>query len=128
MEAAKPVGAHRLHDADEHVAGKVLLELGFVDGGALCRLPEIEVEQLVAQVEGKVRLRVIKERGDVVLERPLAAPLVVDEVGLAVLEHDVARLELAAEEEIPLGRQQVIGESRVLLRRSSWKDVAQASG
>ena len=70
------------------------------------RRVEIVIEQLLAQVGRQIGLGVVQKRGDVVLQRAFAAALVIEKEGLAVAQHDVARLEIAIEKVVAGGAQQ----------------------
>ena len=72
---------------------------------------KIVVEKLLAKVGREIGFGVVEERGDVVLQSAFAAALVVDEIGLAVAEHDVAGLEVAVEKIIARGAEKKIGEA-----------------
>ena len=64
------------------------------------------IEQLLAQFRRQISLGVVQERSNVVLQRALAAALIVEEEWLAVTQHDVAGLEIAIQKVIVLGAQQ----------------------
>ena len=72
---------------------------------------EVVIEKLLAEVRGQVSLRVIEKRGDIVLQRALAAALIVEEVRLAAGQHDVAGLKVAIEEVISGRAQQKFREA-----------------
>ena len=107
-EAAIAVRPQGLEDADQHV-GRIQGPKGVtVDVGALGQRVEVVLEEVVAHLVGKRGLGVVEQRGDVVLQRPAAPALVVDEPGLAVAEHDVAGLEVAVEEVVGVGVEQEV--------------------
>ena len=109
VESAEAVGAQRLHDADVNV-GVVVMHEGFaLEIEEAAQRIEIVVEQLLAQFRRQVGLGVVEKRGDVVLQRAFASALVVDEIGLAVAQHDVARLKVAIEEKIARSAEQKMG-------------------
>ena len=111
VEAAEAVSAEGLHDADVNV-GVVMTDESFaVDGDKFFERAKIVVEKLLAEVGWKIGFGVVEERGDVVLEGAFAAALVVDEIRLAVAEHDVARLEVAVEKIIARCAEKKIGEA-----------------
>ena len=72
---------------------------------------EIVIEQLLAQLGRQIGLGVVQERSDVVLQRAFAAALVVQKKWLAVVQHDVARLEIAIKKIIVRGTQQKFGQA-----------------
>lgn len=111
VEAAETVGAEGLQDADVDVS-VVKAEEGFsIDGDKFFESAKIIVEKIFAEVGREIGFGVVEERGDVVLEGAFAATLVVDEIGLAVAEEDVAGLEVAIEEIIARGAEKEIGEA-----------------
>ena len=69
------------------------------------------IEQLLAQRGRKVGLGVVQKGSDVVLQGSLAAALIIEEIGLAVAQHDVAGLEIAIEKIIAGGVQQELGQA-----------------
>ncbi len=69
------------------------------------------MEQLGPDRLGEVGLGVVEERRHVVLEGSPPASLVVDEPGLSVPQHDVARLEIPVEEVVRTGFQEKVDES-----------------
>ena len=76
------------------------------------------VEQLLAQLRRQIGLAVEEQGGDVVLQRALAAALVVEEQRLPVAQHDVARLEIAIEKIIVIGAEQKLGQAaEIVLQR-----------
>src|ERR1700719_438910 len=103
VEAAKPVGAQGLHDADVNVGVKMLHECRAVQLDETGEPVEIVVEQLLAEFGGQVSLGIIQERGDVVLQSAFAAALIVDKKGIAVAQQDVAGLEVAVEKVVARG-------------------------
>jgi hypothetical protein len=111
VEAAETVGAESLHDADVDV-GVVMADEGFaVHGDKFFERAKIVVEKLLAKVGRKIGFGVVEERGDVVLQGAFAAALVVDKIGLAIAEHDVAGLKVAIEKIIARGAEKKIGEA-----------------
>src|SRR5207245_8675006 len=90
----------------------VVADEGFgIDGDEIGESTKIVVEKLLAEVGREIGFGVVEERGDVVLKGAFAAALVVDEKGLAVAEHDVARLKIAVEKIIARGAEEEIGEA-----------------
>ena len=59
---------------------------------------QIIFEKLLAKRWRQIGLGVIEQRSNVILQRAFAATLIVDEPGLAIAKHDVARLKIAVEE------------------------------
>ena len=110
-KAAIAVGAKCLHDADVNEAVVVAQE-GFaveVDEGR--ERIEIVIEKPLAKIGREVGLGVEEKRGDVVLQGAFAAALIVNEIGQAAAQHDVARLKIAIEEIIGRGPKEEIGEA-----------------
>src|SRR5437016_9864078 len=76
------------------------------------------IEKQLAEVRGQVGFRVVEKRGDIVLQRALAPPLIVKEVRLAGGQHDVAGLKVTIEEIIPGRTQKKFGEpAEIVLQR-----------
>jgi len=90
VEPAESVGAHGLHDADEHESLEEAHEFVAVDGDDFLEFIEVEFEEFLADRLGDVGFSVVEEGGQVVLEGSLSASLVVDEPHLSVFKHDVA--------------------------------------
>src|SRR5262249_41991953 len=67
---------------------------------------DVVVEKQLTNVGRQVGLGVEEKRGDVVLQRALAAALVVEEAGAAIPEHDVAGLKVAVEEIVCAGSEE----------------------
>src|SRR6516225_5563728 len=106
VESAESIGAQGLHDADVDVA-VVVLEEGFgLDVNEVAQGGQIVIEQLLAELRGKICFGIVKQGSNVVLKSALAASLIVEEVRLASGQHDVAGLEIAVEEEIARGAQE----------------------
>src|SRR6202140_5867574 len=64
------------------------------------------IQQLLPQLRRKIGLGVVQKRGNVVLQRPLAPALVVEEKRLALAQHDIARLEIPIQKVVPSRTQQ----------------------
>ena len=118
IEPPKSISAQRLHDADVNV-GIVMLQERFArEINVAAENIEVMIEQLLSQFRWKIGLGVIQKRSDVVLERALASALIIQKVRLAVSEHNVARLEIAVEEEIARCREQEFREpAEVIFQR-----------
>ncbi len=110
IEAAETVGTEGLHDTDIDVGVEIMLECFAIDGDEFFEGSKIVKVELLAKLRGEIGFGVVKKRGEVVLQGAFAATLVVDEIGLAVTEEDVARLEIAVEKIITRGAKQEIGE------------------
>src|SRR2546428_9690735 len=124
IKAAKPVRPQSLHDSDKDV-GVVVLHEGFaIERNESCKRVEIVIEQLLAQLRRQIGLGVIQERSDVVLQRALAAALIVEKKWLAVAQHDVARLEIAIKKIVARSAQQELRQAaeivfqRLLIERN----------
>jgi hypothetical protein len=89
-EAAVAVRSHGLHEPHEHEAREQLAEPVPIHRRVPAELVEIVLQQLGAQRRWDVCLRVVQQRGDVVVRRAPAATLEVEEPGLAVPDHDIA--------------------------------------
>jgi hypothetical protein len=110
-EATEAVGAERLEDADVNI-GVVVLEKGVaVDVGVLRDAVEIVIEKLLAKLRREIGFCVEEERSEIVLKRAFATALIVKKMGLALLQHNVAGLEVAVEEEVAVGGEKKPGEA-----------------
>ncbi len=103
VKTAKAVGAQGLHDANVNVGIKVLKESSAVELDEAGKPVEIMIKELLAEFGGQVGLGIVQKRSDVVLQGAFAAALIVDKKGIAVLQHDVAGLEVAVEKVIARG-------------------------
>ena len=110
VEAAIAVGAHGLQEADEGKPAIKLLETRLVDPGQRGRGLQVLRLELIAEIEGQVRLGVEQQRGEVVGQRAAPSSLVIDEPRLTVAHHDVARLEIAVEKKVGGRPQQKIAQ------------------
>lgn len=111
VEAAETVSAEGLHDADVDVSVVMADESFAVDGNKFFERAKIVVEKLLTEIGREIGFGVVEERGDIVLEGAFAAALVVDEIRLAVAEHDVAGLEVTVEKIIARGAEKKVGEA-----------------
>src|SRR5215470_11204052 len=102
-KATITIRAERLHDANVHVWVEVAQEGFAIYGDEIRERAKIIVEKVLAEFGREIGFGVVKKRSDVVLQRAFAAALIVDEIRLAVAEHDVARLKIAVEEIIARG-------------------------
>src|SRR4029077_19227439 len=79
VESAKAISPQRLQDADIDVA-VVMMQKGFAlhinEAG---KLVDIEVEELLAQLRRQISLSIVQQGSDVILQRSLAAALIVQE-------------------------------------------------
>jgi len=111
VETAETVGAERLENSGVNV-GVVVLEKSFaIDLGVFGDAIEIVIEKLLAELGRKIGFRVEEQRGQIVLQRALAATLIVEEIRLAVAEHDVAGLKVAVEKKIAFGTEEEFGKA-----------------
>jgi hypothetical protein len=109
VEAAETIGSEGLHDADVDV-GVVVTEEGFaIDRDEIRERAKIIIDELLSEFRRKIGFGIVEERGDVVLKGAFAAALIIDEIRLAIAEHDVARLKIAVQEIIARGAEQEIG-------------------
>src|SRR5579863_5064648 len=127
VEATKSVRSQRLHDADVDIGVVVLHEGIALHVHKAGQSVQIMVEQLLAQFRRKIRLGVIQQRSDIVLQRALAPTLIVHEVGLAFAQHDIARLKVPVQKKVPRRTQQKLREAaevvlqRLLVERNTRK-------
>src|SRR5205807_2044519 len=99
--------ATAIEDKTAAVAGFVLghlVQKSFaVDGDVVGERAKIIIEKVVTEFGREVGLGVEEQRSEVVLQGACTAALVVDEIRLAVAQHDVARLKVTVEEIVARG-------------------------
>src|SRR5262249_47717126 len=110
IEAAKTVGTERLQDADINVRIVMLEEFLAVDVGVFSDRLEIVIEELLAEFGRQICFGIEEERSEIVLQSTFAAALIIQKVGLAAAEHDVAGLKVAIKKIVAVGGQQEFGE------------------
>src|SRR5258708_28068389 len=108
-EAAETVSTEGLHDADINVGIVVAEESFAIERDEAGKAVEIVIEELLAQIGREVGLGVVQERSDVVLQSAFADALIVHKKGIAIAQHDVAGLEVAAEKIIARGTEKQSG-------------------
>src|SRR5882757_9773256 len=111
VKAAETIGAERLENSGVDVSVVVLEKSVAIDLGVFGDAIEIVIEKLLAEFGRQVGLCVEEERRQIVLECAFAAALIVEKIGFAVAEHDVAGLEVAIEEKIAFGAEKKLGET-----------------
>jgi len=118
VKTAETVSAEGLQDADVDIGVVIAQESLAIDRNEICEGTQIIVEKMFAEIGREIGFAVIKERGDVVLEGAFAAALIVEEIRLAIAEHDVAGLKIAIEKIIARGAEEEIGEAaEIVLER-----------
>src|SRR5271157_5180577 len=128
VETAKAISAQGLHDADVNVSIVVLHEDFAPQLDVTGKGIEIMIEQLLAQLGRQIRLAIVQKRGDVILQCPSAATLVIQEEWMAVPQHDVSRLEIPIEEVTVAGAQQELRQaSEIVFQRLFVKGDASES-
>src|SRR5947207_6678833 len=93
----------RLNYTEVIVVVKVVQKSFAVDGDVVGERAKIIIEKVVTEFGREVGLGVEEQRSEVVLQGACTAALVVDEIRLAVAQHDVARLEVTVEEIVARG-------------------------
>ena len=76
---------------------------------------KVFVDQEVAHFVGEVGRGLPEERGNIVIDGAFATSLEVDEVWLAIFQHDIARLEVTIEKSILLVLEEVIRQTLEVL-------------
>jgi hypothetical protein len=76
---------------------------------------QVVIDQLVPHRLRDRRLGIVEEGRHVVVDRSLPATLVIDEVRLALAQHDVAGLEVTVEEVVRVGLEQEPGQRAEIL-------------
>ncbi len=100
VEPPVSVGAQGLHDPNQDeapVMGEKLLAIHARQAG---ERTEVGVEQVSPYGRRQVGLRVVEQRGEIILECASTAALIIDEPGLTRPYHDVSGLEVAVHEMI----------------------------
>src|SRR3954471_165878 len=110
VESAKAVSSHGLHQADVDEGIIVLQEGCALQRDGFGQRVEIMIQQLLAQRGREISLGIVEQRSYVVLQSALASALIVDEIRLAVAQHDVSGLKVAVEEVVARRRQQELGQ------------------
>src|SRR5260370_37024043 len=106
VKSAKATSAQRLEDADANVCVVELQKCFAFHAGETGELFDVEIEQLLAQLRRQIGLGMVQPGSDVVLKRPFAAALIVQEKLLAVAQPVGAGLEIAVDVRVPVGGQQ----------------------
>src|SRR5579859_7999528 len=118
IKTAKTVRAERLHDAYVNKRIIMMQELVAANLDEIRQPLQIVVEQVLAQRRRQIGLGVIKQGSDVILQRSLAAALVVEKERLALAQHHIARLKVAIKKGIARRAEQKAGQpSKVDLQR-----------
>ena len=104
--ASVAIGSHGLHDSNEDIAPEVVKEFVFADGTFLREAVEVVDQKFLTDGFGNIAFGTIEQRGNIILSGSSPTPLEIDVIGGSVFEHDVARLEVAVEKEIAVGRKQ----------------------
>ena len=71
----------------------------------------IIINEFVADGLWQLRLHLIEQRHDIVIQRAFPSALKVDEIQLVIFDHDVARLEIAVHEIVARSLTEEVGES-----------------
>ena len=86
VEAAKPISAQSLHDADINVGVVILHEPAAIEIEEPAQTVEIMIEQLLAQLGRQIGLGIVQKRSNIVLQRAFAAALIVQEKWLVYVQ------------------------------------------
>src|ERR1700760_3476801 len=111
VESPESIRAQRLHQPDINVGVVITHELVAFELNKAGEPVQVFVEQLLTQLGRQVGLGIEQQRSDVVLQRALPSALVVHKIGIAVSQHDVARLEVSIQEKILRRAQNKIGQA-----------------
>src|ERR1700730_19474268 len=84
VKSAKSISAQRLHDAHINVGVVMPQERFAIELYVLTKRLQIMVEQVLAQFRRQIGLRVEQKRSSIVLQRALAAALIIPEEGPAL--------------------------------------------
>ena len=97
-QASETVSAQHLHQAEIDKSRQIAVELQGVKVKMLCNNAFIVLDELVAKVLRHLCFHLIQQRNHIVLKRSLPSALKIDVAGDAVVNHDVAGLEVAVHE------------------------------
>src|ERR1700722_511762 len=76
------------------------------------------IEKFLPELRRQVGLGIEQKRGDVILQRALAAALVVDKKGLAIAQHNISGLKVAIQKVVAIRAHQEIGQTpEIVLQR-----------
>ena len=81
------------------------------------------MKQFVADGLRNLCFHLIKQRNHIIVQRPFTPALEVNEIQLVVLDHDVARLEIAIHEEVAWSLADEVGEGLEVLAQSRLVEV-----
>src|ERR1044071_4723406 len=94
-ETEKAISAKRLHEALHRTKPQVQIEV-VVNSEPVFQLPSaIVCEQLGSLCFGKIDIRIVKQRSQIVFRQAGSHSLEIDEVGVPVLDDDVLGLKIA---------------------------------
>ena len=118
VEAAETVSAECLENANVNVGIEKGHEFSAIEIDVAGEFVEIVIEELLPKFGWKIGFGVVEERGDIVLKSAFAATLIVDEIRLAIAEHDVAGLKVAIEKIVTRCAEQKVSEAREIVFES----------
>src|SRR6185312_3785299 len=106
IKSTKTVCAQRLHQANINERIVMMHEIRGRNVHEFAQAVQVVVQQPLAQRGRQIRLSIIEKRRNVILQRALAAALIIEEKRPALRQHDVARLEVTIKEIVARRRQQ----------------------
>ena len=90
IESAKAIRAQRLHDARVHKRIVMMHEGVALKADHAAQRVSVMIQQLLSQCRRQVRLGVIEQGSNVIVQSAFASALIVEEKGLAIEQHHVA--------------------------------------
>ena len=96
--ATETIGTQHLQGAEQYEVTQLTAEIALIHRHVFAQRRDVIFQQLLPQLFGIFGFRLPKERGDIVKDRSFAPSLEVNKPWLALLDHHVARLEVAIEE------------------------------
>ena len=98
-QAEEAVGAQRLHEALHRAKIIYSREIGGHHFASRAPFREIVFEQFVAFRRCEVDIRIVQQRGQIVLHEAGAQSLEIDEAGAPIIDHDILRLKVTMHED-----------------------------
>src|SRR3984885_4243448 len=106
IESTKAISTQGLHDAQIDIRVVMAHERVAIKRGEIGETHEVEIEKLRTQLRRKIGFGVEQGGGDIILQRALAAALIVHDKLRAGARHNVSLLEITIEKVIEVGSEQ----------------------
>src|ERR1039458_7498066 len=108
VKPTKAISSQRLQNAHINVSVEIMQKSFAPDFGEITQPLDIEIQQLLAQLRRQIGLRIVQQGSDVILQRPFAPTLIIQEKWLTTAQHDIAGLEIPIHKILAVGAQQKI--------------------